>query len=165
MIDHLTFRRAMGQYASGLTIISAMVEGKPAGFTCQSFHSLSLDPPLVCFNVAKTSKSWPVIRTAPNFSINVLSLAQMPVSQAFGRTDIDRWAHANWAVGGHGAPHLTDALLCLDCETAAEHEGGDHVIVVARVNAITEPQTDAPRDPLLFYRGQYQGIRPVSVEA
>lgn len=157
-IDSATFRKAMAQYASGLTIIAAMVDGKPAGFTCQSFHSVSLEPTLVSFNVAKTSKSWPVIRSASNFSINVLSAAQMGTSQAFGRSDVDRWEHAAWGIGPEGAPHLTDSMLCLDCTIHAEHDAGDHVIVVARVNGITDPTQGTPRDPLLFFRGRYHGV-------
>lgn len=154
--DPLLLRKAMGNYASGLTIIASIQDGAPVGFTCQSFHSLSLEPALVNFSVMKSSSSWPRIRQCPGFSINVLSMDQLAVSQSFGRSGVDRWKNVGWKRSAAGNPLLDNGMLSLDCELEAEHEAGDHFLIVARVLTLHEDSAD--RDPLLFYRGAYHGV-------
>ncbi|EJJ26713.1 flavin reductase family protein [Rhizobium sp. CF142] len=153
--DSRALRDAFGTYASGLTVIAGLVEGAPVGFTCQSFCSVSLEPPLVSFCVMKSSSSWPKLRPAGAFTINILSAGQMETCRNFGRSGVDRWAGVEWGASKQGHPVMQDALLCLDCSTYAEHEAGDHWLVLARVEDVIHPRQDADRAPLLFYRGNY----------
>lgn len=154
-IDRRAFRDALGHYASGITIISGLLDGTPVGFTCQSFYSVSIDPPLVSFSVMKTSSSWPKIRPLTDFSINLLSWDQLEVSDTFGRSSVDRWANVKWTQSPHGNPIIDDALVWLDCSLFAEHEAGDHWIVICNVKNIASPSDDKNRLPLLFYKGRY----------
>ncbi|TPI57358.1 flavin reductase family protein [Mesorhizobium sp. B3-1-3] len=153
-IEDRRFREALGNFASGITVVAAMVEGEPVGFTCQSFYSVSIAPPLVSFCVMNTSTSWPKIRSAARFSINILSAGQVEVSQAFGRKSADRWASARWQLSPDGNPVLHDTLLSMDCSLHAEHVAGDHWLVLANVHQLVgEGVIDS--GPLVFYRGTY----------
>lgn len=153
------FRDALGCFASGITIISTVLDGTPIGFTCQSFYSVSLEPPLVSFSVMRTSSRWPRIRTAGKFTINVLSSLQAETSTALGRSSPDAWADIDWSISPEGNPFLSGALLSLDCDVHAEHEAGDHWIVVANVLNLRLPQQEEPsRKPLLFYKGRYHEL-------
>ncbi|MFD9390348.1 flavin reductase family protein [Streptomyces sp. NPDC060000] len=160
-VDQDEFRRVLGSFASGVTVVTAAAaEGEdagvgPAGFACQSFSSLSLDPPLVAFMVGRTSTSWPRIARAGTFCVNVLSADQGPLCRAFAASGTDRFAGvAHDASPVSGAPRLTGTLAWIDCTIHAVHTGGDHLIVVGRVNALgTGEGADGP--PLLFHRGRF----------
>jgi len=157
-IDARTFRDALGHYASGITIISGMVEGEPVGFTCQSFYSVSTEPPLVSFSVMKSSTSWPKIRPVRNFAVNLLSWDQLEISNTFAKAAVDRWAKVGWTESTHGNPLIEGALFWLDCETYAEHEAGDHTIVIGRVRYLCRPADRNNLSPLIFYRGSYRQL-------
>ena len=157
-IDPRKFREALGHYASGVTIISGLVDGDPVGFTCQSFYSVSLDPPLVSFSVQRTSNSWPKLRAASNFAINVLSSDQIEVSNAFARSTGNRWENVRWRTSPHKCPVIDDALLWLDCGHHVEHEAGDHWVVICRVNSISEVHALGDRSPLIYYKGRYRQL-------
>ncbi|NTJ11786.1 flavin reductase family protein [Rhizobium lusitanum] len=156
--DSRQLRDAFGNYASGLTVIAGLVDGAPVGFTCQSFCSVSLDPPLISFCVMKTSSSWPKIRPANQFTVNILSADQLETSRNFGRSGIDRWAGVHWESSKQGHPVMREALLCLDCSLYKEHEAGDHWLILARVEHIVPTQQNGDREPLLFYKGQYRSL-------
>jgi flavin reductase (DIM6/NTAB) family NADH-FMN oxidoreductase RutF len=158
-IDPRAFRDALGCYASGITIISTVLDGAPIGFTCQSFYSVSIDPPLVSFSVMRTSSRWPKVRSAGKFAVNVLSSHQSDISTAFGRGLPDMWSNIEWSGSPAGNPFLAGALLSLDCSIHAEHEAGDHWIVVADVLSLHRHQSDGPaHKPLLYYRGRYHEL-------
>lgn len=159
LFDSRAFRDALGHYASGITIIGGLVDGAPVGFACQSFYSVSLEPPLVSFCVMKTSSSWPKIRPLKHFSINLLSSEQLEISNSFARSSGDRWANVTWSESPHGDPVIDGALLTLDCSMYAEHEAGDHWIVICNVNNIGLPPDSKARSPLLYYKGSYCQIR------
>lgn len=148
------FRQGLGHYASGLTIVAGLEDDRPVGFTCQSFHSVSLTPPLISFNVMKTSTSWPRLRGLTGFSVNVLSLAQAQMCRTFGRSGSDKWAGVDWETGELGNPHIRGALLHLDCEIEAEYEAGDHLLILGKVAGCSTPKETDDVAPLLFYRGQ-----------
>lgn len=95
-IDSGLFRSAVGQYASGITVITGRGDDGPIGFTCQSFYSVSVDPPLVSFSVMKTSTTYPRIRDTGKFAVNVLSREQEAVSSQFARKGTDKWANVQW---------------------------------------------------------------------
>lgn len=148
------YRRDLGHYASGLTIIAGLEGEAPVGFTCQSFHSVSLEPPLISFNVMKASTSWPRLRSLKGFSVNVLSRAQGAVCRAFARSGTDKWAGVDWDISGAGNPHILGAMLHMDCTLEAEHDAGDHTLILARVADWSTPAGAQEMAPLLFYRGR-----------
>ncbi|OEJ36247.1 flavin reductase family protein [Streptomyces agglomeratus] len=148
------FRRVLGYFASGVTIISGFYAGEPVGFACQSFSALSIDPPLVSFSVARTSTTWPRIESSGSFCVSILSAEQEKTCRAFAVSGADKFAGVKWTPGpATGSPALTGSLAQIDCEIEAVHPGGDHAIVVGRVRAFQAPETDA--DPLLFYRSAF----------
>ena len=155
--DPKAFRETLGHYPSGITIIAGHDGSRPLGFTCQSFYSVSLDPPLVSFSVMRTSTSYPPIRDTGQFSVNVLSRDQTAISNQFARSGTDKWAGVTWQPSRTGNPLLLGTLIWLDCEIQAEHEAGDHVIVVGRV---LQTGDHAAEDelPLLYYRGRYRHV-------
>jgi 3-hydroxy-9,10-secoandrosta-1,3,5(10)-triene-9,17-dione monooxygenase reductase component len=145
------FRRVLGHLPTGVTVITADGAGGPVGMTCNSVSSVSLDPPLISFCAAQTSRTWPVVRDAGRCCVNVLADHHEQVTRAFATKGIDRFA----GVAHHrrvSGPALEGAVAWLDCEIRAEHEAGDHVIVVAEVVAL-DGRADAA--PLVFFRGAY----------
>ena len=156
VVDPRMMRDVLGHFASGITVVTAMGEDGPVGFTCQSFSSLSLDPPLVTFAPARTSTTWPRLRAAGRFCVNVLAEEQSDLSQQFARSGTDKFAGVGWVPSPHGSPMLEGVVAWIDSELWAEYDGGDHEVVVARV---LDLGADAARRPLLFHRGTY-GLQP-----
>ncbi|QNP75915.1 flavin reductase family protein [Streptomyces roseirectus] len=156
-VDQAVFRRVLGNFASGVTVVTApaLTEGAPpAGFACQSFSSLSLDPPLVVFMVARTSTTWPRIARAGVFCVNVLAADQSALCRAFARPGPDKFTGVpHTPAPTTGSPRLAGTLAWIDCTIHAVHTGGDHLIVVGRVESLDTP--DENRAPLLFHRGQF----------
>ncbi|MFH8467579.1 flavin reductase family protein [Streptomyces sp. NPDC017991] len=178
-IDPAEFRRVLGNFATGVTVITAPAQAQaptpatdpgatpataitPAGFACQSFAALSLDPPLIAFMVARTSTTWPRIARAGVFCVNVLGAHQGDLCRRFAVSGSDKFAGvAHEPSPVSGSPRLTGATAWIDCAVHAVHTGGDHLIVVGRVNALGTP--DAAPDgngdaPLLFHRGRFGGF-------
>ncbi|MGW5849207.1 flavin reductase family protein [Streptomyces sp. NPDC055254] len=155
------FRSVLGNFASGVTVVTAPPgEGEegPAGFACQSFAALSLDPPLVTFMVARTSTTWPRIARAGVFCVNILGAEQGELCRAFAVSGADKFAgvvHEPAPVTG--SPRLDAVPAWIDCRIHAVHTGGDHLIVVGRVEAMGAPGEGAP---LLFHRGRFGRFTP-----
>lgn len=146
-----TMRRVLGHFPTGVTIVTGTTPEGPAGFTCQSFSSLSLDPPLVVILPGRSSSSWPKIEQAGRFCVNVLAEEQQELSTAFAHSGGDKFAGVSWEFSGLGSPILAGATAWVDCTLYAVHDGGDHLIVVGSVHDL-----GAPGDPpLLFHRGGY----------
>ncbi|MFE5538001.1 flavin reductase family protein [Streptomyces sp. NPDC056492] len=150
------FRAVLGNFASGVTVITApAAEGEdgPAGFACQSFASLSLDPPLVTFMVARTSTTWPRIARAGVFCVNILGSEQGQLCRAFAVSGADKFAGvAHTPAPVTGSPQLDAVPAWIDCRVHAVHTGGDHLIVVGRVEAMGAAGEDGP---LLFHKGRF----------
>lgn len=158
-LDPAEFRRVLGNFATGVAVITApppaATDGSPAGFACQSFTSLSLDPPLVAFMVGRTSTTWPRIARAGVFCVNVLAAHQAELCRAFAVSGADKFAGVAYDTApASGAPRLPGAVAWIDCAIHAVHTGGDHLIVVGRVDALGTA-TDDPDGPLLFHRGRF----------
>ncbi len=151
------FRDVLGRFCTGVTVVTSMSEGRPVGMTCQSFSSVSLDPPLVLFCPAKTSRSWPLIQRAGHFCVNLLSHDQSELSTAFATKGADKFDGVAWRRSATGAPLLDGVLGWVDCTVHAVHEAGDHYVVIGRVMDLGVEE--APH-PLLFYRGQYARTQP-----
>ncbi|MFC4595834.1 alpha/beta fold hydrolase [Sphingobium tyrosinilyticum] len=150
-------RDALGCFGTGVTVVTSFDgEGEPIGFTANSFSSLSLDPPLIIFSLAKTSGSLESFVAAGRFAVNVLHIGQQPIANRFARRDAPRFDGVDWTTqADKGSPILRGALASFDCTTYAMHEGGDHLIFVGQVNhAWFEPH----RDPLLYFRGRYRRL-------
>ncbi|MEU6660565.1 flavin reductase family protein [Streptomyces sp. NPDC046821] len=156
-LDPGEFRRVLGHFASGVTIVTAPSDepdGPPAGFACQSFSSLSLDPPLVAFMVARTSTTWPRIAAAGVFCVNILGADQGTVCRSFAVSGADKFAgveHDPTPVTG--SPVLAGVPAWIDCTIHAVHTGGDHLIVVGKVEALGT--ADGECSPLLFHQGKF----------
>lgn len=149
-------RDALGQFCTGITVITGELEGEPVGFACQSFCALSLEPPLVLFSPMKTSGSWPKIEASGNFAVNILSEDQEHVSSTFGRRGADKFAEIDWKPSALGSPVLDGVMAWFDCSIEKVLDGGDHWIVLGRVHELGP--IDKSDRPLLFYRGAYLGI-------
>ncbi|MFK0292160.1 flavin reductase family protein [Streptomyces sp. NPDC090442] len=160
-LDPAEFRSVLGHFASGVAIITAPGAPGPAGFACQSFASLSLDPPLVAFMVGRTSTTWPRLARAGVFCVNVLGAEQGALCRAFAVSGADKFAGVRHAPApATGSPRLADVPAWIDCTIHAVHTGGDHLIVVGRVEALGTDPTAADRGPLLFHRGAFGRLAP-----
>ena len=158
--DQRDYRNTMGEFCTGVVIATGAPGGQPAGFAAQSFVSLSLDPPLVALCPANTSTSWPRLRDAGHFCINVLSSAQEAICLQFARSGGDKFAGIDWRPGPTGAPILPGVLAWVDCELEREVPAGDHVIAIGRVRAYGREDGPEPAAPLLFFRGGYGDFQP-----
>jgi len=127
---------------------------EPTGMAANSFTSVSIDPALVLFCAAKSSTTWPRMQPAGHFCVNVLADDQEEVCRLFATKGADRFKGVGWRGGKSGAPVLRDALAWIDCVVEAEHDAGDHVIVVGR--CLEMDSRDG--EPLLFYRGGYRNL-------
>lgn len=146
------FRDVMGWYASGVTIVTAQAGGQAVGLTCQTFSSVSLDPPLVSFMPAKTSRSWPLMHEAGHFCVNILRAGQEDLAMVFASKGADKFAGVGFRHGITGAPILDGTLGYVECAIEDVHEAGDHHIVVGRVLGLAG--VDAG-EPLLYFRGAF----------
>jgi flavin reductase (DIM6/NTAB) family NADH-FMN oxidoreductase RutF len=154
--DPRTLRDAMGCFATGVTIVTAIdAEGTPVGLTANSFTSVSLDPPLLLVCIANSSGTAPALREAEHFGVNVLQIGQQPASNRFATRGEDRFANLPWAPGQTGVPLLGSSLVSFECQRESLHEAGDHFILVGRV---VRAQFEPHRDPLLYFRGKYRRL-------
>ena len=160
-VDPRVMRDVMGHFASGVTVVTAATGDGPLGFTCQSFSSLSLDPPLVVIAPARSSRTWPRLRDVGRFCVNVLAEDQPGLSAAFAGASADRFAGVGWRLSPLGQPVFDGVVAWIDCTLWAEYDGGDHTLVAGRV---LDLGADPGRRPLLFHRGGYglhdDGARP-----
>lgn len=146
-------RDALGQFATGVTVVTCLDADGPLGITANSFASVSLDPALVLWSPAKASKRYASFVAAQRFVIHVIAADQAGLCAAFAR-DGRAFDAADWAAGDNGAPLLTGALSAFECTQSALHDAGDHTIIVGEVTrVITQPGT-----PLTFFAGQYGGF-------
>jgi len=152
------FRDVLGRFGSGVTVVTAVSNDEPVGLTCQSFSSVSLDPPLVLFVPAKTSRAWPLIQRSGRFCVNLLGADQADLSNTMASRGTDKFAEVKWTPAPQtGSPMLAGAIAHIDCSIHAVHEAGDHFVVIGRVlDLVTDDDGDDDVAPLLFYRGQYR---------
>ncbi len=146
------FRQVLGHFCTGVTVITTVDEDGPAGFACQSFAALSLDPPLVLFCPSRSSATWRRIAATGHFCANVLADEQHELARVFGTSGPDKFAGVPWSPASSGAPVLDGVLTWAGCSVEAVHEAGDHYLVLGRV---TELGGCRAGHPLLFYRGRF----------
>ncbi|WP_121708923.1 flavin reductase family protein [Streptomyces sp. E5N91] len=150
--DTATFRSVIGHFCSGVTVVTGQTDDGPVGFTCQGFHSLSLEPALIVLLPGRGSTSWPRIAATGSFCVNVLAGDQEEVSNAFAVSGGDKFGGVDWRPSPYGSPMIEGAAAWIHCTVDQVHKGGDHWIVVG---AVRDLAANADPDPLLFYRGKY----------
>ena len=152
-LDAHRYRSVLGHYPTGVAVITAMAaDGLPAAMVVGSFTSVSLDPPLVAFLPAKTSSSFPRIRTARTFCVNVLSADQADVCRTVAASTPDKLRDIVWAPTQFGAPRLDGVSCWVDCAHHSVHDAGDHYVAFGRV---LDLGSDPGRNPLVFLGGRY----------
>lgn len=152
-----TIRSVLGHFPTGVVIVTAYSDEEPVGMTLQSFMSLSLDPPLVLLSVAKTSTSWPRIAPSGRFLVNILSQDQDITARQFSKSGADKFAGIEHRIEERlGGPLLHHVSAWVDCAAEQQHDGGDHVIIVARVLEASVPETgEGGAPPLIFHRSGF----------
>lgn len=149
--DPAAFRRCLGQFGTGVTVITAGSGDSLVGMTANSFSSVSLDPPLILWSTKRTSQSFAAFQAATHFAVNVLSHDQIALSKHFGRSGGDKFSDISWRAGIGGAPLLAGTLCSFECRKSAEYPGGDHLIVLGEVQRFSRHE----RGALLFAQGRY----------
>ena len=152
-------RRALGHFATGVTVVTSLEHhGVPVGTTASAISSLSLTPPLLLVCLERSSQTLATIRERERFAINVLAEGQETLSANFARRGAAaRWENVSFRLGASGNPHLDGVLAVLDCELEHCLDGGDHEIVIGRLHALLADEQG--RGPLLHYRGSYASLR------
>lgn len=157
MVDQRAFREALGCFATGVTIVTTLdPAGRLLGITANSFSSVSLDPPLVLFSLARKAYSFEAFRQSRHFAVNVLAADQSELSDTFARALADKWAGVAFEVWDTDCPIIIGALAQFECRTVSTHDGGDHVVFIGAVERMA---FDPDKQPLLFYRGRYRELK------
>jgi 3-hydroxy-9,10-secoandrosta-1,3,5(10)-triene-9,17-dione monooxygenase reductase component len=150
-IDPHRYRAVLGSLPTGVIVITAAAAEGPVGMACNSFTSASLEPPLVALFAAKSSSTWPAIRDAGRFCVNVMAAHHEDVVRRFAARGVDRFAGVEHQPSRSG-PALTDAVAWIHCRLDAEHDAGDHTVVLAEV---LELDARDEATALVFWRGAY----------
>lgn len=147
-----TLRKALGQYATGVTVVTTrLADGTPAGLTVNSFTSVSLDPPLILWCLGLDSASFDVFRMAEQQLINVLAADQLEVAKRFATRGTDRFAGMKWSATDNGLPRLDGCIAWFECAVRSRYEEGDHLILVGRLESFET----GPGKPLIFHDSRY----------
>lgn len=146
------FRNALGQFATGVTVVTTLdAQGHPVGMTVSSFNSVSLDPALVLWSLAKSSGCFPVFAQAQHYAIHVLASHHKELAMQFARRGVDRFAGVAWEPNVQGVPLLAGALATFECRARSQYAEGDHLIMVGEVLRCHHASQPAP---LLYHRGE-----------
>lgn len=149
-------RNAMGRFATGVCVITTMTEDqRPVGMTANSFSSVSLDPPLVLWNLQNGSDVFDEFATPKHFAINVLASSQEDLSNIYAKKGDHLMEAEHFSSGQYGSPVVHDALVTFECELETTYAGGDHLIVIGRVLNV---QSGTEGEPLLFFSGGYRKL-------
>ncbi len=154
-IESHEYRRVLGHFPTGVTVVTGVDDDGPAGMAIGSFASVSLEPPLVMFCPAKTSANWLRIQATGAFCVNILGHDQQELCGVFASKSEDKFAGIDWSTASTGAPVLPGAIATIDCEIHAVYDGGDHDIVVGLVQSMTTAEDAPERSPLVFFQGGY----------
>ena len=153
------FRTALGMFATGVTIVTARTaDGEWGGLTANSFNSVSLDPPLVLWSLARAAASMPAFQAGSHYAINVLGADQQALALRFASKGVDRFADVEFVEGAGGAPILAGAAATFECFNRSRYEEGDHVIFVGEVERCTRREGASP---LLYHGGKFYAEHPL----
>lgn len=152
MDNSRAYRDALSKYPTGVTLVTILDGGSPRALTVNSFASVSLDPQLVLWSLAKDSLRYEPFRIAQQFAVNILAADQQALSVANSRDDDMVRTKTPWEAAPSGVPYIPDALARFDCRVHAIHDGGDHLIIVGRVEHFDQPRE---AEALVFHRSDY----------
>ena len=153
MIDAAQYKSTLGHFTTGVTVVTVSnSKGGIEGFTASAFSALSLDPPLVLVCLNYDSECYGPLRLEKRFAVHILAEHQNELAWAFANRDLDKTDYADWQLNERGYPVLNDALAVIECKLFKECEGGDHVIFIGEVEALSI--TENPSKPLLYYQGR-----------
>jgi flavin reductase (DIM6/NTAB) family NADH-FMN oxidoreductase RutF len=156
--DSRQFRDALGEFATGVTIICArLAQGRYVGLTVNSFNSVSLDPPLVLWSLSRRSLSLPAFEAAARYSVNVLSSEQTELARRFSRPHEDRFAGVGYRMGWADAPLIDGCVAWFECLHHARHRAGDHTIFIGEVATCQRTEGRG----LVFHHGNFGSVVPV----
>jgi len=155
-LDTVSFRRALGNFATGVTVMTAHLDGRRTGMTANSFNSVSLDPPLILWSIIKTSRSYEIFGQAAHFAVNILSADQIALSNHFARYSEDKFDGIDIETAACGTPLLPGCAARFVCEKYQCLDGGDHWILLGKVIHFD----DFGRTPLLYHQGAYSAVLP-----
>jgi len=148
-------RHAFAAFPTGVTAACALIAGEPAGLSASSFTSVSLDPPLASLCIARSSTTWPALRTASRLGLSILAARHHAAARALAARGTDRFAGIQWTADETGAVFINDACLWLGCEIRQEIPAGDHLIIVLEIVSIREfPSTE----PLVFHHSRFRQL-------
>lgn len=151
-------RSALGLFPTGVTVVTASSAAqRRVGITVNSFTSVSLEPPLISFNLARNLGSLAELLEVESYVVNVLTAAQAEISASFACAATDKWAAAACRIAPGGNPVLMPHVAYFECERYAVHEAGDHLIFLGRV---TNFEINDQEAPLVYFRGQYRSLQP-----
>jgi flavin reductase (DIM6/NTAB) family NADH-FMN oxidoreductase RutF len=154
--DPRKFRQALGQFATGVAVITAeSIDRQAIGMTMSSFNSVSIDPPLILFSMDRKAFSLCAMTQAKGYAVNILGLHQEHLSKKFAKALDDKWTAVEYTLGHEAAPLIAGALAHFECAPYAQYDGGDHVIFVGRVVRFS---THPENEPLVFFRGSYRSL-------
>ncbi|MGB0749626.1 MAG: flavin reductase family protein [Magnetospiraceae bacterium] len=153
--DNHAFRAALGQFTTGIAVVTAMAQDRPVGLTVNSFTSVSLDPPLILVSLGRSTNDLDAYTSSAGFTVNILSEAQRSLSDKFAQKDTDKFAGVTWEPGENGCPVLPGALATIQCEVHSVVDGGDHFLVLGKVVHLAHSEGV---DPLVYYRGGYRTL-------
>ncbi|MBH1937209.1 flavin reductase family protein [Streptomyces sp. AV19] len=157
MLEQRSFRDILGRFTTGVVLVTAQTPHGPVGMAVNSFTSVSLEPPLIAVCAARSSTTWPAIRSAGGFAITVLGGQHEAVCRAFSTRGADRFTGGEWSFTRGGHPVLLDGLAWLDCRISTIQPAGDHELVVAEA---LEGALTGLEGPLVFHAGRYTGLAP-----
>jgi len=145
-------RRALAQFATGVTVVTTRsADGAPVGMTANSFASVSLEPPLALWSLARSASSFEAFRAARGFRVHVLAADQLEIARRFATRGVDKFAVGTWTHPPAGAPQLHGCVAWFECATRSQHDEGDHVIFVGRIETLGTPGGA----PLIFHDSRY----------
>jgi len=156
MFDTKGFRKTLGQFPTGVTIITTLSEqGEPIGMTASSFNSVSMDPPLILWSIDHKAHSLQIFEQCEHFAVNILSAQQLALSNLFASTGADKFKDTEFNRGIGDIPLLKECAAQLECRTWNTYAGGDHTIIVGEVLNYHHDDTS---NALAFYRGDYAKV-------
>jgi flavin reductase (DIM6/NTAB) family NADH-FMN oxidoreductase RutF len=154
--DAIDFRNALGCFATGITVVTAQTaDQQPLGVTINSFSSVSLDPPLVLFSLARVGGHCQEFISAGKFAVNVLAQHQRSLSDRFSMARDNRFEGIDYELGANGCPVFPGSLVVFECETFEVHDGGDHAVFICKVTHVMAGEEEPA---LIFHRGQYHEL-------
>jgi len=153
--SQLAYRTCLGQFATGVSVVTcSAADGHACGITANSFSSVSLEPPLILWNIAKSSNSLDAYLQAKDFAIHILNADQLALSIQFARSDHTMFNGVSYERSAANVPILPNCAAVFECSTHKIHDSGDHYIIVGRVDRFTWEKSE----PLLFFRGRYRKL-------